>query len=188
MENFAVIDTETNWNDKVMSIGAVIADADTFEEIAERYYIITPECTKGGMYASVLQYKGQKIDALCSRKEVLHLLNETLRTYRVDSVFAYNAAFDYQHLRELQQYRWCDIMRIAAYRQYNRAIPDDAECYQTGRLKHGYGVESIMRMLSGVRTYTEVHNALCDARDELKIMKLLGQKYECYRNAELSIR
>ena len=26
MEKFAVIDTETNWNDEVMSIGIVIAD------------------------------------------------------------------------------------------------------------------------------------------------------------------
>ena len=28
MEKFAVIDTETNWDDQVMSIGTVIADAD----------------------------------------------------------------------------------------------------------------------------------------------------------------
>ena len=31
MGRFAVIDTETNWSDQVMSIGVVIADSDTFE-------------------------------------------------------------------------------------------------------------------------------------------------------------
>ena len=30
MGYFAVIDTETNWEDRVMSIGTVIADTDTF--------------------------------------------------------------------------------------------------------------------------------------------------------------
>ena len=31
--NFAVIDTETTWHDEVMSIGIVIADANTKKEI-----------------------------------------------------------------------------------------------------------------------------------------------------------
>lgn len=34
MEKFAVIDTETNWNDEVMSIGIVIADVETKEKIS----------------------------------------------------------------------------------------------------------------------------------------------------------
>lgn len=28
-DKFAVIDTETNWNDEVMSIGVVVADSET---------------------------------------------------------------------------------------------------------------------------------------------------------------
>ncbi len=31
MPYFAVIDTETNWNNELMSIGTAIADCDTFE-------------------------------------------------------------------------------------------------------------------------------------------------------------
>ncbi len=31
MDYFAVIDTETNWNNEVMSIGVVIAEKDTFK-------------------------------------------------------------------------------------------------------------------------------------------------------------
>ena len=45
MGKFAVIDTETNWADQVMSIGTVIADADTFQPIAAKYHILTEECS-----------------------------------------------------------------------------------------------------------------------------------------------
>lgn len=43
IDKFAVIDTETNWNDEVMSIGVVVADSATIEEIDWVYYIIAPE-------------------------------------------------------------------------------------------------------------------------------------------------
>ena len=38
---FAVIDTETNWADQVMSIGTVIAD-DRFRPVEVKYHILTP--------------------------------------------------------------------------------------------------------------------------------------------------
>ena len=43
MQRFAVIDTETTWTDKVMSIGVVIADTNTKEVIDAKYYMIDPE-------------------------------------------------------------------------------------------------------------------------------------------------
>ncbi len=48
-EKFAVIDTETNWNDAVMSIGIVIADSEIREKIDSLYCIIDPEYRVGGM-------------------------------------------------------------------------------------------------------------------------------------------
>jgi len=69
---------------------------------------------------------------------------------------------------------------VAAYRQYNPAIPAWAECCGTGRLKRGYGVEPMLRILSGQSSYRETHNALEDALDELKIMELLGRRPEDY--------
>ena len=54
MGNFAVIDTETNWADQVMSIGTVIADADTFQPVAAKYHILPMECEMGGMYYDTL--------------------------------------------------------------------------------------------------------------------------------------
>ena len=45
--NFAVIDTETNWNDEVMSIGIVAADARSKEKIDSLYYIISTRISGG---------------------------------------------------------------------------------------------------------------------------------------------
>ena len=96
--------------------------------------------------------------------------------------------FDKKHLPEYSEYEWYDIMRLAAYRQYNRAIPDSADCYKTGRLKWGYGVENVLRMLSGNNRYTETHNAVLDAKDELQIMQLLEHRISEYDIALISDR
>ena len=71
-------------------------------------------------------------------------------------------------------------MRLAAYRQYNWAIPDCADCYKTGRLKRGYGVEAVLKMLSNNKQYSETHNAVLDAQDELEIIRLLGYEIKEY--------
>ena len=75
---------------------------------------------------------------------------------------------------------WFDIMRLAAYRQHNPKIPCTAECFRTGRMKRGYGVEAMLRLLSGQRAYCETHNAIMDAFDELHIMCLLGHPLADY--------
>ena len=71
-------------------------------------------------------------------------------------------------------------MRLAIYRQHNPKIPACAECYSTGRLKRGYSVESMLRMLSEKHTYSETHNAFHDALDELEIMRLLNHPLASY--------
>lgn len=176
--SFAVIDTETTWFDKIMSIGIVIADEDTFEAMEERYYIISPAYLEGGMYSSVLFLRD---GIVCSYREAISDIRHTLLQNEVTSIFAYNAKFDYGHLPELQCFDWFDIIQRAAYRQYNDAIPPNAECFGTGRLKRGYGVECILRLLSENYAYRETHNALQDTLDELTIMKLLGYHPSYYK-------
>lgn len=180
MANFAVIDTETNWYDAVMSIGVIIADADTFEPIASKYYIITPEHKVGGMFSHTLFFEDKKLNFECSRKMALDDLVSCFDTNKVADIFAYNASFDYRHLPELSAFTWYDIMKLAAYRQHNPKIPQNADCYKTGRLKCGYGVEAILRLLSDDAQYCEQHNALTDAHDELKIMSFLQHKLDRY--------
>lgn len=182
MDKFAVIDTETNWNDAVMSIGVVVADSETKEKIDSVYYIIDPEYRVGGMYSHELRPDDENV-RVTDRKKALKEIREWLDIYKVRKLFAYNASFDRNHLPEYSKYEWYDIMRLAAYRQYNFAIPDTAECYKTGRMKWGYGVEDVLRMLSRNKRYSETHNAVLDAQDELEIMRLLGHGMEVYEIA-----
>ena len=180
MGRFAVIDTETNWADQVMSIGIVIADSNTFKTVDARYYILPRECQVGGMYSATLYMETPVKPLLCSRNDAISDLLRLFHLHGVRSIFAYNACFDRNHLPELGRFRWHDIMRLAAYRQSNPAIPKDADCCSTGRLKRGYGVEAMIRLLSGDRSYRESHNAYFDVLDELQIMRLLAHPAEHY--------
>lgn len=176
MSQFAVIDTETTWGDALMSIGTVIAESETFELVDKQYYILTPYKNLGGMYTYALYVDGIKPDLECSREKAMDELRRFFFSHDVATIFAYNATFDYRHLPELRHLAWYDIMKLAAYRQHNPKIPSCAECYGTGRLKRGYGVESIYRLLSEDLAYCEIHNALADAIDELEIMRLLSHE------------
>lgn len=180
MKTFAVIDTETNWCDEVMSVGVVVADCETFEPVATKYYIFTQECMIGGMYSAVLQINGNPPAVECNRDEAINDLLDFFDKNNVQSIFAYNAQFDYGHLKELSGFKWYDIIKVAAYKQYNSKIPFNAECCKTGRLKRNYGVEPMMRMLTGDYGYFETHNALFDALDELRIMQLLALPLDTY--------
>lgn len=183
IKKFAVLDTETTWTDKVMSIGIVIADAKTKKEIKSKYYIISPEYESGGMFSNTLFDVPKSKIEIVSREEAIEGIIELLEEESVSTIFAYNASFDYRHLSELASYTWVDIMKIAAYKQYNSAITDDMECCLSGRLKRGYGVEQILNMLKP--RYRETHNAYYDARDELEIVERLGLGIEVYENAIL---
>ena len=185
IENFAVIDTETNWNDEVMSIGVVVADSKTLKKIDSKYYIFDPEYRAGGMYDNQLRLD-EKGTCVTSRGQAIKEIKQWLDHYHVRKIFAYNASFDKKHLPEYSEYQWYDIMRLAEYRQYNSSIPSSADCYKTGRLKRGYGVENILKMLSGNHRYYETHNAVLDAEDELQIMQLLGHGLNEYEIALLS--
>ena len=180
MGYFAVIDTETNWSDQVMSIGTVIADADSFQPVAPYYHILPVECAIGGMYVNTLFLDTPVTPILCTREMAMEQLCSCFSQYQVQSIFAYNACFDRNHLPELHGFDWYDIMRLAAYRQHNPKIPPCTDCCRTGRMKRNYGVEPMLRLLSGNGTYQETHNALFDALDELEIIRLLNRPITDY--------
>lgn len=180
MSKFAVIDTETNWADRVMSLGVVIAHGDSFAPQESKYYILPIECQIGGMYYDALFLETPVQPILCTRAEAVADLKIWFAQHGVRNVFAYNACFDRNHLPELRELDWHDIMRLAAYRQHNRKIPADADCFSTGRLKRGYGVEAMLQLLTGDGAYRETHNAFFDAFDELRIMELMGHGLDQY--------
>lgn len=182
--NIVVIDTETTWTDEVMSIGAVVASED-FKVVDSRYYLIEPACCRSAMYADVLHLDGTPDERVGSREEVMKEMRSWLREKEVRSVFAYNAGFDKNHMPELLDFIWYDIMKIAAYKQHNPYISEEMSCCKTGRLRSGYGVESIYRMLSGNYRYCEKHNGWYDATDELKIMEMLSLPLSVYEKARI---
>ncbi len=179
-EIIAVIDTETNYYNKLISIGIVLADSVSLETLDEYYGIYDPAYKAPSMFGYVLKTENVKINNIASGEVISQDVQTFLKENNVSKIMAYNARFDYGLLTHLQQYAWYDIMRLAAYRQYNREITAEYDCCKTGRLKKNYGVESIYRMLSGNCHYQEVHNALEDARDELQIMRMLERKIEDY--------
>ncbi len=178
---FAVIDIETNTIKQPIAIGVVIAESDTFREVESKYYIIEPQCYKPSMYYDSLVCDEYRLTQRCTGSEAISDLLQLLNKYEVKSLMAYNAAFDQSFLPELGLYYWYDIMKIAAYRQYNKTILETDECCSTGRLKTNYKVENILRRLTGNDEYQETHNALYDARDELKILQLLGCPFDTYK-------
>lgn len=180
---FAVIDTETTWRDELMSIGVVIADEKDMKPVDSRYYIISPECTHSAMYSSALYIC--HVSKLDVRKEIMLDCISFLERYRITSIFAYNAGFDCHHMPELSSYDWYDILKIAAYKQYNHKITEEMPCCKTGRLKSNYGVQAISRMLMENSNFQEKHNGLTDAIDELRIMYLLGIPIEQYEVAKI---
>lgn len=103
MEKFAVIDTETNWNDEVMSIGVVIADSKTKKKIDSLYYIITPEYRVGGMFSNELRFDQEDV-RITERKQALKEIGLWLEKNHVQKLFAYNASFDRNHLPEYALY------------------------------------------------------------------------------------
>lgn len=180
MDKFVVIDTETTWSDKVMSIGAVVADAFDMRPVEMKYYILDPEYRSGGMYSAALGHKRAGKPIICSREDAMQDLVNICSCHNITQLFAYNALFDKGHLPELNCLEWHDIMRLAAYIQYNPMIPHGVPLCSTGRLKSGYGVQSMLRLLSEDYSYCETHNALLDAVDELAIMRLLGHPIDKY--------
>ncbi len=172
-KKFAVIDTETTWSDEVMSIGVVIASEEDFKPLSSNYWIITEAAKKGGMYSRTLEIPG--IPSIRTDREgALSQMRAYLYENEVTDLLAYNANFDKRHLPEFKDFTWRDILKLAAYKQHNPAIPECADCCGTGRLKRNYRVECILEMFGEV-DYREMHNALTDSEDELRIMGYLAK-------------
>ena len=161
-----------------MSIGVLIARSKNFEKTDSRYYILPRAEKIGGMYSKSMRRTSHEIITK-HRPDAIDDLRYLLESNGVDDLFAYNASFDKRHLPELSDFCWRDIMKIAAYKQHNPRIPSHLPCCKTGRLRRGYGVEPMLHIL-GKKDYSETHNAIVDARDELLIMKLLDYEIDIY--------
>ena len=82
-ERFAVIDTETNWENDVMSIGIVIAEDEQFEAIDYKYIILDEAARVGGMYTYAMLLKGQNPELL-KKKKAIEAIKAFLDTHGVE--------------------------------------------------------------------------------------------------------
>lgn len=183
--NIALIDVETTWSDKVMSVGVLVVSEDLSTVLLSKYYLLTPEYQEPSLYEEALYLTPKDVTTICSRQEMVAELKTTLKLLQVKMLFAYNASFDHRYLPELAAFSWYDIMKVAAYKQYNKKLPHNLAYHKTGRLKSGYGVEPMLQLLSHNPSYREKHNALLDCFDELRIMQLLGKSIMEYQHAKL---
>jgi hypothetical protein len=183
-EIFAVLDTETSYDDDLISLGIVLADAESLQPVRGAYWIFE-ESVKPAIFSSSLRIRKFKGQENISRKKGMAQARAFLKKHEVSRIFAYNAGFDFGHLPELQDFEWFDIMKVAAYKTHNPYIPDHLPSFSTGRLKSGYGVEKMVRMLSGNSDYYETHNAFYDALDELYIMQKLEKHPDFYAHTRI---
>lgn len=179
-EKIAVIDVETNSEQQLISVGVAVIDKETFSIIGEKYYVVDPEFKKEAIYSDALFCKDAGKYRKIDRNNLKIELQKLFEINNIKAIFAYNASYDYRFLDELKSYPWYDIQNIAAYKQHNKKIPADWRSYSTGRLKSGYGVEEMYRLLSDNFDFTESHNALLDAKCEANLVEMLGLPYDYY--------
>ena len=180
---FAVIDTETNWNQEIMSIGIAIINARNFYQIDEQYFVLEQESKVGGMFSDALL----ECEAyITSRSEAIRQINQMFAYYGISSIFVYNTSSVKESLEELSWCTWYDIVKVAAYKQHNPLIPQSTPTFKTGRMKKGYGLADMMRLLTGNETYHDTHNAIMEARDAANIMQMLHHEIAYYQCAKLT--
>ncbi|SBO45185.1 hypothetical protein MBOVJF4428_00203 [Mycoplasmopsis agalactiae] len=181
--NIAVIDVETNFFNEVVSIGVAIADKNNFKLVDQNYWLIGEREQSPSMYSNVyhipeLEKYGIKDYVVNTYEEAVGKLIEFLDYYNISDLFSYTK-YDYNHLPELHNlYKWFDISIPARNVNTNDFIPKNSPTHKSGALIRNWGVEPTYRLLSGNNQYSEVHNALLDAIDELKIMQMLELTHE----------
>jgi|GEM_PF-3570304 len=205
-EKFVMIDVETDGGNLVCTIGAVIVNSKTWIIEELHYYTIEGTehlCWYGnainlGQFAEFLQEFEQITFTknICAYDEAIQGLRKTINTHHITQIFAYNASFDCRMLPEFSDFIWCDVIHKAAYEQYNPLLPKNTEFYGSGKMKRGYSVESMYRLVCPKHKgylpswkrkfgqlgskYFETHNGLIDAVDQVRIMQAIGYTSELY--------
>lgn len=192
-QKFAVIDIETNYKDKIFSIGVVIADNTNFNLVDKRYWIVKNNLLFGGIYIDSIsaplpiEFKNEIIE-LDTHKEMICQLINFLKNHSIKDWYSYTK-FDFRYLPELHDlFNHYDISLVARSKKFNDYIPANAKTHKNGNLIRGWGMEDIYRMVTKDECYVETHNALLDAIDELKIMKLLELDIKTFQTLKQKIK
>ena len=97
--NILVIDTETTWENNLMTVGAVAANSN-FEILDMFYGGIDSALKRGGKYSYIVKEKKLEMDRTTEDK-LLTSLYEFYKKNNCEKIFAYNATFDKRLLPSL---------------------------------------------------------------------------------------
>ena len=180
MSFIAVIDTETNWEDRVMSVGTVLADGDTFRPLAARYHVFPPECQVGGMYDSVLFLKTPVPPRLCTRQEAMEELCRWLKGHeRYEDL--HKVAHRAAEIYPFDEWQVWEIDSLIGMSRYKEGL----EVYQNTEklLFDEMGVAPSERLLKrfklmGERT-SQAAGALSDIKERLREKEAAVGAYFC---------
>lgn len=184
-EKIAVLDIETTYSDNIISVGVAIGYSNTFEKIDEKYFVFPEYLNEKALFTDRVYWVEAERITECPKAEGIKQIREFLDEHNIKKIYAFNAGFDYRHLPELHDYSWHDIMRVAKNPTLYDGLSDCVKFTSEGLIKN-CGAELVLRMLKKDDTYTELHNGLTDAIDELEIMRLLGVSIEVYDEVTLT--
>ncbi len=183
-DTIAIISVKTNSMGHAIAIGVAVIDANQWQLQQAQYYIISDELlcyyTYDNIYLSHVykSYFGKLGD-------VENHIRKTLTKYQITNIYAYNAQFVCKTCPGLHMYYWYDIMKIAAYKQYNSYLPSNIDYLDNGRIKYKYNIPHIMEYLN-ISYFRYVDHALYDVLDELRIMKTLNININTYDIAHVT--
>ena len=118
-------------------------------------------------------------------KDIENHIRKLLNKYKITNIYTYNGIFIFKKLPGLKQYHWYDIIKVAAYKQYNYKLLDNLPFREDGRLLCNCSIKEIMQILTKTYFYYTDH-ALYDTFDIARIMSLINLPIEQYSFSKIN--
>lgn len=185
LDIIAIIDAKLNFIDEIISIGIAIVDAKTFEIKTAEYFLVPEELIIDGFNNGNITIAHTYQTYFGAHKDIENHIRKLLNQYNITNIYTFNGKFIYSKLTGLQKYHWYDIMKVAAYKQYNYKLPDNLMFNDQGRLLYKCNIKDLMEILTKTYFYYTNH-ALYDVLDETKMMKLLDLNINVYDCAKMN--
>lgn len=165
----AVLRTMTNSEGSLCAVGVVITNTADWRPIAEYRYVIAPEAETADQDVLFLPVEKDCICTSCRSEHLLFRLKQMLSEEKVQYIVSYGSSARF-FLPGIDL-PWLDIQNVSAYRKYNPFIPKKAKLYRNGRMKSGYGMEAMMRIVTGDKSYIRTGNPVRDCEADLCILE-----------------
>ena len=179
LDVIAIIDAKLNFIDEIISIGIAIVDAKTFKVKTAEYFLVPEELIIDGFNNDNITIAHTYQTYFGAHKDIENHIRKLLNQYNITNIYTFNGKFIYRKLAGLQKYHWYDIIKVAAYKQYNYKLPDNLMFNDQGRLLYKCNIKDLMEILTKTYFYYTNH-ALYDTLDIARMMSLIDLPIEQY--------